>query len=122
MSKIGNNVRLTIGREHRDAIGALFKDVLGCTPLTPPGTTDVEVFLFDGGGGIGAYYVDAEQALSATAARDGAWLEFLVDDPEATRVKLAGLGIEPFEYHDREHMYFAAPGGQVFRLGQTAKG
>ncbi len=119
MNKIGNNVRITVARGHRPALARMFTEALGCSVIQPPGATDMEVFLFEGGG-IGAYYVDDDRALTPAQARDGAWLEFLVADPEEARVALAAQGIEPFEYHDREHLYFAAPGGQVFRLAALA--
>ena len=39
----------------------------------------------------------------------------------ATKARLGELGIAPFEYNDRTHTYFQAPGGQVFRLAPRAQ-
>jgi hypothetical protein len=46
------------------------------------------------------------------------WLEFDVEDEKATAAKLEVLGIRSFEYFDKAHKYFQAPGGQAFRLAQ----
>ena len=45
-------------------------------------------------------------------------LGFEVADVARTTDALARLEIKAFEYEDRTHPYFQAPGGQVFRLAQ----
>ena len=86
-----------------------------------PGT-DVVVFTFDGGASVAFFYVPASQALTPPQHLQAIWLEFEVDDVARTTDALARLGIEPFEYEDRTHPYFQAPGGQVFRLARRSNG
>ncbi len=122
MSRLGDNIRLTVSREHRGALREIFTRALGCEAIEPPGVAGLEVYRFRGGGGVGVYYVEPEGALPPADLRHAAWLEFCVEDPEATRATLAEMGLEPFEYQDRAHHYYAAPGGQVFRLAPTSTG
>jgi hypothetical protein len=75
-----------------------------------------EVFTFEGGASVAFFYVPADQALTPPQHLQAIWLEFEVEDVARTTDALARLGIEPFEYEDRTHPYFQAPGGQVFRL------
>ena len=35
--------------------------------------------------------------------------------------KIVGFGIKKVEFWDKEHFYFEAPGGQVFRLVGTTE-
>ncbi len=119
MIRLGDNIRLTVSREHREALRELFTRGLGCSVIQPPGAADLEVYRLGEGGGIGVYYVDPGAALAPADLRLAAWLELKVEDPEATRAALEELGHRPFTYQDRAHHYFAAPGGQVFRLAQA---
>lgn len=117
MARIGINMKWTAPASAREAMGAMFRDVLGADVQRP--APAIDLFLLEGGARVGVYYVAPEQALDPTVADRAPWLEFLVDDPSRARARLAGLGIEPFEYTDKEHDYFRAPGGQVFRLGRA---
>jgi hypothetical protein len=76
------------------------------------------VFTFEGGASVAFFYVSADQALTPPQHLQAIWLEFEVEDVARTTDALARLGIEPFEYADRTHPYFQAPGGQVFRLAK----
>lgn len=113
-ARIGPNHRLSVSRTLRDATRALYEGALGAARESPrPG---VDVFTFDGGTGIGVFYVDPDEALTPAQHRSAIWLEFEVDDEPAVVAALAALGLHPFEYFDTTHRYFQAPGGQVFRL------
>jgi hypothetical protein len=68
------------------------------------------------GSGTGVFYVDPSQALTPEQHLKAVWLEFEVEDEQATAVKLEALGMSPFDYFDLEHKYFQTPDGQVFRL------
>ena len=122
MTRLGDNIRLTVSHEHRGALRQLFSEGLGCEIFQPPGAADLEIYRLAGGGGVGVYYVEPEGALAPADLRRAAWLEFRVEDPEATAAALAKLGLQPFDYEDRSHRYYAAPGGQVFRLAATKVG
>ena len=80
---------------------------------------EVEIFTFVNGSGIGVFfYVDPDQVLTPEQHLKAIWLEFEVEDENATAAKLEALGMRSFEYFDRAHKYLQAPGGQVFRLAQ----
>jgi hypothetical protein len=110
MASIGRHHHLDVDERLRVQTRAVYERVLGGrlttladneavggAVLSPD--TDVEIFTFDNGASIATFYVSAEQVLSP-------------------RNELAELGVEPFDYEDRAHPYFQAPGGQVFRLAR----
>lgn len=118
MSQIGLNHRLTVANTLQKETRALYEGVLGGTVTSPrPG---VEIFTFSDGSGIGVFYVDPCEALTPEQHRKAIWLEFEVDDEPVVAGKLVHLGMKPFEYFDKAHKYFQAPGGQVFRLAQRS--
>jgi hypothetical protein len=116
MSQIGLNHRLTVGNTLKKQTRALYEGVLGASVMSP--RPDTEIFTFANGSGIGVFYVDPSQALTPEQHLKAIWLEFEVEDEKATAAKLEALGMRAFEYFDKTHKYFQAPGGQVFRLAQ----
>lgn len=114
MARLGLNLKLTTAQKHRTLVGRVLGDVLGGTLHKPSPTMD-QYKLADGTS-IGVAIVGDDEGLSDAALRKAPWLEFVVDDVSTTRAALAKLGIEPFEYADRSHLYFQIPGGPVFRL------
>ncbi len=117
MASFGRNVKVTVDEAQRELTRSLFRDALGCTVNTPK--PDLEVYVFDDGCGLGAYYVGAGEALSAEQQMKAPWLEFRVKDPANARRRLEELGIRPFPYVDETHSYFCPPGGgPVFRLAK----
>jgi len=115
MTKLGPNLKITAHSEHRPRIREVLADLLGL-PLTTRGNFDLFAI---SGGSIGYAFVDAPaDALTPEEARKGAWIEFLVEDPDATVAALAARGLTPFPFGDVSHPYFALPGGQVFRLAR----
>jgi hypothetical protein len=116
MSQIGLNHRLTVANTLRQQTRALYEGVLGASVMSP--RPDTEIFTFADGSGIGVFYVDPGLALTPEQHLRAIWLEFEVEDEKATAAKLKALGIRTFEYFDKAHKYFQAPGGQAFRLAQ----
>jgi hypothetical protein len=116
MANFGKNMRITVDRAERALAQRLFVDCLGCSVKKP--MDDLEVYLFEDGFSLGAFYVDSSDALSSADHKKAPWLELSVRDPEATIGKLADLGIKPFEYTDKTHSYFCPPCGPVFRLAK----
>jgi len=110
MTTLGKNVKITAPESVRPLARAAF-DVFGAKLVTPHAGMDV--FAIEGGN-IGFEYSDG--ALTAAQMRVAPWLEFAVDDVEATGTKLAAVGLEKLEYRDKEHPYFVGPAGVVFRL------
>jgi len=50
----------------------------------------------------------------------GAWIEFRTDHLAGTQQKLRDAGIREFRHPGSTHLYYCAPGGQVFRLLDVA--
>jgi hypothetical protein len=117
MAKIGLNHRLSVAKNLKAETRAVYEGVLGATVKSP--RPDVEIFTFSNGSGIGVFYVEPGVALTPAQHMNAIWLEFEVDDDAAAATALGTLGLRPFEYFDKEHSYFQAPGGQVFRLARS---
>jgi hypothetical protein len=114
MASLGPNVKLTIAARWRARVHDLFVEVLGAA-ATDAGA-DLAVYRLGEGTRVGVLYTPDDAALSPEDQRKGAWLEFRVSDPAKTADQLRSLGVERIEYADRDHAYFAIPGGPVFRL------
>lgn len=114
---LGQNSKLTVLPREREGIRAFYGKVLEC-PLTKT-SPGADVFQLGGDFYLGVVYDD--QALSLEERRKAIWLELRTDRLEETRARILGFGIEEIEYRDREHFYFQAPGGQVFRLIDAAE-
>ena len=114
MAQIGLNHRLSVANNLKAETRALYQGVLGASVKTP--RPEVDIFTFANGSGIGVFYVDPAEALTPAQHKQALWLEFEVENEAAAVAGLARIGLHPFEYFDKEHKYFQAPGGQVFRL------
>jgi len=113
---LGKNQKWIVRPSHREAMHALFVRGLGAAEVTPP-NAPLDVFELESGALVGVEVDDG--ALDEEAARKGAWLEFLVADPDATAKTLDAQGVKRVQYHDEDHAYFQAPGGPVFRLARA---
>jgi hypothetical protein len=116
MAQIGLNYRLTVANTLRQQTRTLYEGVLGAIVKSP--RPEFEIFTFANSSEIGVFYVDPGVALTPEEHLKAIWPEFEVEDEKATAAKLEALGIRAFEYFDKAHKYFHAPGGQVFRLAQ----
>ena len=116
MSRIGLNHHLNVANILRQQTRALYEGVLGASVMSQ--RPDTEIFKFANGSRIGVSYVEPSQALTPEQHLKAIWLEFEVEDEKVTVAKLETLGMRPFEYFEKAHKYFQAPGGQVFRLAQ----
>ena len=112
----GTHQKWLVRPAHKDAVHTMLTRGLGATNITPKGAP-LDVFELESGALVGVE-LDPE-ALDEASARKGAWLEFLVADPDATAKTLDSQGVKRVEYADKEHAYFQAPGGPVFRLART---
>ncbi len=128
MAKVifGNHAAVRTRREDRDRIRAFYHDVLGCTLMREfedkddfrLGEAFYLTFVYAGGRGVevdqGVSYA-AEAALSDEDLLKAIFLELKSDDVEGTRRRIVASGVKVLDVPD-PHLYFQAPGGQVFRL------
>jgi hypothetical protein len=49
------------------------------------------------------------------------WLDIRTDGVDELKNKILEFGIKPVPFWDKDHFYFQAPGGQVFRLVGAAE-
>lgn len=122
----GNHAAVRARREDRDRIRAFYRDVLGCTLMREfDDKDDIRMgdgfyiaFLYESGRGVdvdkGVSYAAAD-ALSDEDFLKAIFLELKSDDVDETRRRIVASGVRVLEVPD-PHLYFQAPGGQVFRL------
>ena len=63
---------------------------------------------------LAVLYQDAVPTLEQL--RQSIWLELRSDEPAELRQKIVDFGVTEIEMPGADHLYFQAPGGQVFRL------
>lgn len=128
MNKVvfGNHSAVRVRREERERIRKFFGDVLGAK-LTR-GFDDKDdfrigddfhiAFIYAAGSAAaadqGATY-GAEEALRDDDFLKAIFLELKTDDVDTLRRKITDFGVRVLDVPD-SHLYFQAPGGQVFRL------
>ncbi len=114
---LGENSKLTALPSERDRIRKFYRDVLGCPATRESDKSDI--FRIGTGFYLGVVYDDS--ALSASDALKSIWLDLRTDHPEELKQKILEFGITGIAFWDKEHFYFQAPGGQVFRLVGTGE-
>jgi catechol 2,3-dioxygenase-like lactoylglutathione lyase family enzyme len=114
---IGNHSKIIATHAEQERIRAFYRDVLGCT-LTKQ-TKDVDYIRFHEGFFVAVLY--QEQVPTAEQLRQSIWLELRTDEPAALRKKITDFGVHRIDMPGAEHLYFQAPGGQVFRLVQQGE-
>jgi catechol 2,3-dioxygenase-like lactoylglutathione lyase family enzyme len=122
----GNHSAVRVPRAKRERIREFYCDILGATLMRAfDDKDDIRIgddfyiaFLYGGGDGKGAdkgVNYAADDALSDTDFLKAIFLELKAGDVEAMRQKIIAFGVTVLEVPD-PHLYFQAPGGQVFRL------
>jgi uncharacterized protein YndB with AHSA1/START domain/catechol 2,3-dioxygenase-like lactoylglutathione lyase family enzyme len=123
---IGNHAAVRVRLAERDRIRSFYRDVLGCKITRElEGKDDVRIgdgfyiaFLYQSGEGRsadeGVVYA-SEDSLSDDQFLKSTWLEIKSADVVAMRNKIVSSGVKVLPVPD-DHLYFQAPGGQVFRL------
>jgi hypothetical protein len=121
---LGPRVHLFVRPEVHDALVALFRDVLGCTVRELDFGLEYPILLvpFDDGSAFSVEFTElapddvAHGPIADERAFRGAWIEFRTGDVERLQAALRTAGIREFRHPGSSHVYFCAPGGQVFRL------
>lgn len=109
---LGEHSKMTVLPSERDRVQRFYHEVLGCQVTKKSETADL--IQLGTNFYIGVIYDDS--ALSELDLFKSIWLEIRTDHPEELKQKILKFGIREVTYWDKEHFYFQAPGGQVFRL------
>jgi len=122
----GNHTAVRVRRTERDNIRRFYRDVLGCKIMREfDDKDDIQIgdgfyiaFLYGSGRGAevdeGVTYA-AEEALSDDDFLKAIFLELKSDNVVEMRQRIVASGVKVLDVPD-PHLYFQAPGGQVFRL------
>jgi hypothetical protein len=112
MSKvvIGNHTAVVVPRSDQDRIRMFYRDVLGCKVNVE--SDEVDRLQLDD---LHFCFVYQSIALDESGFSKSIWLELKTDKPEEMREKILAFGVKKLDVPD-PHLYFQAPGGQVFRL------
>jgi catechol 2,3-dioxygenase-like lactoylglutathione lyase family enzyme len=128
MAKVifGNHSAVRVRGAERGRIRHFYRDVLGCKVMRQLDDKDDFrlgdgfhiAFLYESGREAevdkGVTYA-AEDALSDDDFLKAIFLELKADNVEEMRQKIVAAGVKVLDVPD-VHLYFQAPGGQVFRL------
>jgi catechol 2,3-dioxygenase-like lactoylglutathione lyase family enzyme len=115
---LGNHSALRVPRTERDRIRRFYRDVLGCEIARESEQKD-DVRMGDDFY-IAFLYEDDDVALDEGGFLKAIYLELKADDVEEMRGNVVAFGVKVLEVPD-PHLYFQAPGGQVFRLVGTGE-
>jgi hypothetical protein len=113
----GKHSKITAQPSEQGAIRNFFRNVLGVPQARE--TEGVDIFRLGPQFYLGVVY--NKDAPTAEAMRKSIWLELATADPVAMKVRILAGGGKEIEYQDKNHFYFQAPGGQVFRLISDAE-
>jgi len=119
MAKVmfGNHAAVRVPRAEKDRIRRFYRDVLGGEVMREGDQKDD--FRLGGDFYIAVMY-EEEGVLDEDGFLKSIYLELRADDPEAMREKIVAFGVTVLDVPD-PHLYFQAPGGQVFRLTGTGE-
>jgi catechol 2,3-dioxygenase-like lactoylglutathione lyase family enzyme len=107
---LGNHTAVFATRSEQDRIRRFYCEVLGCKPRVK--TDEVDRFQLDD---VHFCFVYQSTALDESAFLKAIWLELKTDTTEEMKQKILAFGVKKLDVPD-PHLYFQAPGGQVFRL------
>jgi catechol 2,3-dioxygenase-like lactoylglutathione lyase family enzyme len=109
----GNHAAVVVSRRERDRIRKFYRDVLGCRITRETDLKD-DVRIADDFY-IAFLYADEGVALDESSFSKAMYLELKSDHVEEIRQNILAFGVKVLDVAD-PHLYFQAPGGQVFRL------
>ena len=111
-ASFGNHSAVRVPRGQKDRIRRFYRDVLGGEVMREGDQKDD--FRLGGDFYIAFMYED-EGVLDEDGFGKSIYLELKTDEPEAMRERIVAFGVTVLDVPD-PHLYFQAPGGQVFRL------
>jgi catechol 2,3-dioxygenase-like lactoylglutathione lyase family enzyme len=117
MAKVifGNHAAVVVPRQDQDRIRRFYGGVLGFRATRETADKDDFQLGEDDYFHLSVLYGDFADESEFLRSGKSIYLELKSDDVEATRQKILGAGVTAIEMPD-PHLYFQAPGGQVFRL------
>jgi catechol 2,3-dioxygenase-like lactoylglutathione lyase family enzyme len=115
---IGNHSAVVLPRAEQGRIREFYRDVLGCEIIRETDLKDD--FRMGGNFYIGVLYENEGVALDESGFSKATYLELKAENVEEMRQKIVGFGVRVLDMQD-PHLYFQAPGGQVFRLVGTSE-
>src|SRR5215467_2064157 len=107
---LGNHTAVFAARSEQDRIRRFYSDVLGCKVRVE--SEEVDRFQLDD---VHFCFVYQDNALEERAFLKAIYLELKTDNIEEMKQKILGFGAKRLDVPD-PHLYFQAPGGQVFKL------
>src|SRR5512139_3895137 len=113
---IGNHSAVRVPRTEKDRIRRFYRDVLGGR-ITREGDQKDDFRMGDDFY-VAFLYEDDGVALDEGDFLKAIYLELKVDNVEEMRRNIVAFGVKVLDVPD-PHLYFQAPGGQVFRLVGT---
>lgn len=115
MAKVifGTHSAVRVPAKDRDSIRKFYRDVLGCK-ITGE-IDDKDDFRMGDDFYIAFIYGDTADESELLRTGKSIWLELKSDNVEEMRRKILDFGVRKLDIPD-PHLYFQAPGGQVFRL------
>lgn len=111
-TSIGNHAKFTARPADRTRVRRFYEDVLGCT-ITKR-SNEVDFYRLGDDFFIAAIYDG--RVLSDEDALKAMWLEIKTDEPSVLSARIREFGVTELDAWDKDHLYFQAPGGQVFRV------
>jgi len=107
---LGNHMAVIAARSEQDRIRKFYCEVLGCKLNVKADQVD-RFQLAD----VHIIFVYQSTGLEEAGFLKAMYLELKADDTEEMERKILAFGVKKLEVPD-PHLYFQAPGGQVFRL------
>jgi catechol 2,3-dioxygenase-like lactoylglutathione lyase family enzyme len=110
---LGHHSAIVLPKAEQSRIRQFYRDVLGCEIIRE--SDEKDDFRLGGNFYIGVLYEDVSVALDQRGFSKAIYLELQADDVEELRQRIVDFGVNVLDMQD-PHLYFQAPGGQVFRL------
>lgn len=107
---LGNHTAVFAARSEQDRIRNFYCDVLGCKARVT--TDEVDRFQLND---VHFCFVWQSTALDESYFLKAIYLELKTDNTEEMKQKILAFGVKTIDVPD-PHLYFQAPGGQVFKL------
>ncbi len=106
----GKSYGVVAARSEQDRIRTFYCDVMGCKVRVK--TDEVDRFQLDD---LHFCFIYQSTALDESDFLKAIYLELKTDNTEEMKQKILAFGVKKLDVPDA-HLYFQAPGGQVFRL------